>query len=139
MELNWETCSYVACWITLICGTAWFSHTLQNHICISYLFQTPGGTQRLPRTIGMSLAKELIFSARVVDGEEAKSIGLINHLVEQNETGDAAYRRALVLAQEFLPQVQSKWKLLLLNLSLHCSILWVHNQEKEKQLPPQKI
>ncbi|KAM6469932.1 methylglutaconyl-CoA hydratase, mitochondrial isoform 2-T2 [Liasis olivaceus] len=63
-----------------------------------------GGTQRLPRTIGVSLAKELIFSARVVDGEEAKSIGLISHVVEQNEAGDAAYRRALALAREFLPQ-----------------------------------
>ncbi|XP_060091478.1 methylglutaconyl-CoA hydratase, mitochondrial isoform X2 [Heteronotia binoei] len=64
-----------------------------------------GGTQRLPRTIGVSLAKELIFSARVVDGNEAKSIGLISHVVEQNEEGDAAYRRALALAKEFLPQV----------------------------------
>ncbi|XP_058022834.1 methylglutaconyl-CoA hydratase, mitochondrial isoform X3 [Ahaetulla prasina] len=64
-----------------------------------------GGTQRLPRTIGVSLAKELIFSARVLDGEEAKSIGLISHVVEQNEAGDAAYRRALALAREFLPQV----------------------------------
>ncbi|NWH33133.1 AUHM protein, partial [Chloropsis hardwickii] len=63
-----------------------------------------GGTQRLPRTIGVSLAKELIFSARIVDGEEAKSIGLISHVVEQNEAGDAAYRRALALAREFLPQ-----------------------------------
>ncbi|XP_062369233.1 methylglutaconyl-CoA hydratase, mitochondrial isoform X3 [Cinclus cinclus] len=63
-----------------------------------------GGTQRLPRTIGVSLAKELIFSARTVDGEEAKSIGLISHVVEQNEAGDAAYRRALALAREFLPQ-----------------------------------
>ncbi|XP_048360703.1 methylglutaconyl-CoA hydratase, mitochondrial isoform X1 [Sphaerodactylus townsendi] len=63
-----------------------------------------GGTQRLPRTIGVSLAKELIFSARVIDGNEAKSIGLISHVVEQNEAGDAAYRRALALAAEFLPQ-----------------------------------
>uniref|UniRef100_H2QXF9 AU RNA binding methylglutaconyl-CoA hydratase n=1 Tax=Pan troglodytes TaxID=9598 RepID=H2QXF9_PANTR len=36
-----------------------------------------GGTQRLPRAIGMSLAKELIFSARVLDGQEAKAVGLI--------------------------------------------------------------
>ncbi|XP_033019759.1 methylglutaconyl-CoA hydratase, mitochondrial isoform X2 [Lacerta agilis] len=63
-----------------------------------------GGTQRLPRTIGVSLAKELIFSARVVDGEEAKSIGLVSHAVEQNDAGDAAYRKALSLAREFLPQ-----------------------------------
>uniref|UniRef100_A0A803SPJ8 AU RNA binding methylglutaconyl-CoA hydratase n=1 Tax=Anolis carolinensis TaxID=28377 RepID=A0A803SPJ8_ANOCA len=63
-----------------------------------------GGTQRLPRTVGVSLAKELIFSARVLDGEEAKSIGLVSHVVEQNEAGDAAYRRALALAREFLSQ-----------------------------------
>ncbi|XP_068943518.1 methylglutaconyl-CoA hydratase, mitochondrial isoform X3 [Petaurus breviceps papuanus] len=63
-----------------------------------------GGTQRLPRVIGMALAKEMIFSARVLDGQEAKSIGLISHVLEQNETGDAAYRKALALAREFLPQ-----------------------------------
>lgn len=63
-----------------------------------------GGTQRLPRTVGVSMAKELIFSGRVVDGTEAKTIGLVSHVVEQNEAGDAAYHRALSLAKEFLPQ-----------------------------------
>ncbi|XP_063083316.1 methylglutaconyl-CoA hydratase, mitochondrial isoform X3 [Cavia porcellus] len=63
-----------------------------------------GGTQRLPRAIGMSLAKELIFSARVLDGQEAKAVGLVSHVLEQNPEGDAAYRKALDLAREFLPQ-----------------------------------
>uniref|UniRef100_W5KWN5 AU RNA binding protein/enoyl-CoA hydratase n=1 Tax=Astyanax mexicanus TaxID=7994 RepID=W5KWN5_ASTMX len=63
-----------------------------------------GGTQRLPRTIGVSLAKELIFAARVIDGSEAKALGLANHAVEQNKSGDAAYLRALDLAREFNPQ-----------------------------------
>ncbi|XP_028349971.1 methylglutaconyl-CoA hydratase, mitochondrial isoform X3 [Physeter macrocephalus] len=63
-----------------------------------------GGTQRLPRAIGMSLAKELIFSARVLDGQAAKAVGLISHVLEQNQEGDAAYRKALDLAREFLPQ-----------------------------------
>ncbi|XP_030624363.1 methylglutaconyl-CoA hydratase, mitochondrial isoform X1 [Chanos chanos] len=63
-----------------------------------------GGTQRLPRAIGVSMAKELIFAARVVDGSEAKSLGLVNHAVEQNNSGDAAYLRALELAREFNPQ-----------------------------------
>ncbi|EDL98067.1 AU RNA binding protein/enoyl-coenzyme A hydratase (predicted), isoform CRA_c [Rattus norvegicus] len=63
-----------------------------------------GGTQRLPRAIGMALAKELIFSARVLDGQEAKAVGLISHVLEQNQEGDAAYRKALDLAREFLPQ-----------------------------------
>lgn len=52
----------------------------------------------------MSLAKELIFSARVLDGQEAKAVGLISHVLEQNQEGDAAYRKALDLAREFLPQ-----------------------------------
>ncbi|KAM6216142.1 methylglutaconyl-CoA hydratase, mitochondrial [Rhynchocyon petersi] len=63
-----------------------------------------GGTQRLPRVIGMSLAKELIFSARVLDGQEAKAIGLISHVLEQNKEGNAAYKKALDLAREFSPQ-----------------------------------
>src|SRR5262249_62386262 len=37
-----------------------------------------GGTQRLPRTIGIGLAKELIYSARRIDAATALRIGLIN-------------------------------------------------------------
>lgn len=65
-----------------------------------------GGTQRLPRVIGVSLAKELIFAARVVDGTEALQMGLVSHSVEQNDSGDAAYLRALELAREINPQVK---------------------------------
>lgn len=54
----------------------------------------------------MSLAKELIFAARVVEGAEAKTLGLVNHAVEQNKSENAAYLRALQLAREFNPQVQ---------------------------------
>lgn len=35
-----------------------------------------GGTQKLPRIINPSLAKELIFTARVFTGDEAKSMGM---------------------------------------------------------------
>ncbi|CAH1784716.1 unnamed protein product, partial [Owenia fusiformis] len=62
-----------------------------------------GGTQRLPRLVGPAIAKELIFTARVIDGDEACKIGLVNHSVPQNEAGDAAYQRAVELAQEILP------------------------------------
>ncbi|XP_007534526.2 enoyl-CoA hydratase domain-containing protein 2, mitochondrial isoform X1 [Erinaceus europaeus] len=63
-----------------------------------------GGTQRLPRCVGVSLAKELIFTGRRLNGTQAQAMGLVNHVVAQNEEGDAAYHRARALAQEILPQ-----------------------------------
>ncbi|CAJ1060063.1 enoyl-CoA hydratase domain-containing protein 2%2C mitochondrial [Xyrichtys novacula] len=63
-----------------------------------------GGSQRLPRTIGITLAKELIFTGRCVGGLSALQMGLVNRSVDQNQTGDAAYREALSLAREILPQ-----------------------------------
>nr|XP_051713763.1 enoyl-CoA hydratase domain-containing protein 2, mitochondrial isoform X4 [Oryctolagus cuniculus] len=64
-----------------------------------------GGTQRLPRCLGVALAKELIFTGRRLSGVQAHTLGLVNHAVAQNEEGDAAYQRARTLAQEILPQV----------------------------------
>ena len=62
-----------------------------------------GGTQRLPRLVGQGLAKELIYTARILSGRDAANIGLVNHCVDQNEEGDAAYLRSLQLAREILP------------------------------------
>ncbi|TRY71377.1 hypothetical protein DNTS_033206 [Danionella cerebrum] len=75
-----------------------------NNVINQPFFFFLGGTQRLPRTVGVSVAKELIFAARVLNGVEAKSLGLVNHAVDQNNCGDAAYLRALDLAREFISQ-----------------------------------
>jgi len=63
-----------------------------------------GGTVRLPRLIGVSKAKELIYTGRVLNSAQAAEIGLADYSVEQNENGDAAYVRAMELAQEMQSQ-----------------------------------
>lgn len=55
------------------------------------------------RLIGPALAKELIFTARILSGSDAKQLGIVNHIVEQNETNDAAYQKAIDIASEILP------------------------------------
>uniref|UniRef100_A0A8W8LXZ7 Uncharacterized protein n=1 Tax=Magallana gigas TaxID=29159 RepID=A0A8W8LXZ7_MAGGI len=62
------------------------------------------GADLKERAIGPAKAKELIFAARVFNGKEAAEMGVVNHSVEQNSDGDAAYQRALKLGQEILPQ-----------------------------------
>jgi enoyl-CoA hydratase/carnithine racemase len=44
-----------------------------------------GGTTRLTRTIGYARAKELIMTARMIDEEEAQSIGLVNRVVDSGQ------------------------------------------------------
>ena len=39
-----------------------------------------------------------------MSGSEAYDMGLVNHFVQQNADGDAAYRRALEVAMEITPQ-----------------------------------
>ena len=57
-----------------------------------------GGTQRLPRLIGSSRAKELILSGRQVRAEEALAIGLVNRVVAPDGVLDAALAWAAELA-----------------------------------------
>ena len=59
----------------------------------------------MPRLIGIAKAKELIFTGRVLSGREAYDIGLVNNVIEQNESETAAFEQAINLAEEILPQV----------------------------------
>jgi len=58
-----------------------------------------GGSQ-LPRIVGAAKAKELIFTARVVEAEEAERIGLVNRVVPHDELDGAAWELARRIADQ---------------------------------------
>lgn len=54
-----------------------------------------GGTQRLPRIVGMGHAMELILTGKVIDAQEAYRMGLANEVVPKGE----GLKRAIELAE----------------------------------------
>ena len=63
---------------------------------------TPGfsDTQRMPRLIGMGKAKELIYTADIIDAAEAYRIGLVNHVYEPEALMEEAMKMAEKIASK---------------------------------------
>ncbi len=69
-------------------------------------------TWTLPTIIGMAMAKELLYTGRVVEAQEAKAIGLLNRLVPSSELLPAALEMAKMIAQNTPSMVQGIKELL---------------------------
>lgn len=57
-----------------------------------------GGTQRLARTVGVGMAKQLIYTARNIKSAEALRIGLVNAVYPLEELMPAAKKMAGIIA-----------------------------------------
>ena len=58
-----------------------------------------GATWTLPRLVGPALAAELLFTSRIIQGEEAERIGLANRVVTSEEVLAEAQKTAAEIAQ----------------------------------------
>ncbi len=65
-----------------------------------------GGTQRLPRTVGLTTALDMILSARNVRARKALSTGLVDELVHPAILRDLAIQRAQEFASGARPRVR---------------------------------
>jgi len=65
-----------------------------------------GGTQRLLRIVGIAKAKELVYTGKMIKADEAKEIGLVNHVVPLASLMDEAMKMAKTIAENSAMGVQ---------------------------------
>jgi enoyl-CoA hydratase len=59
-----------------------------------------GGTQRLPRLVGINIAKEMILTGKMISAAEAKEIGMVNKVVAAAELMNEVRKTARSIAQK---------------------------------------
>jgi enoyl-CoA hydratase len=62
------------------------------------IFPGGGGTQRLPRLVGMGMAKKMVLTGEMISAEEAYRIGLVEEIVEPEKLMDRAKEIAAKIA-----------------------------------------
>ncbi|MBD8032477.1 enoyl-CoA hydratase [Solibacillus merdavium] len=97
--------------LALACDIRIASNTAKMGLTETALGIIPGagGTQRLPRLIGIGKAKELIYSARRLSAEEAYQYGMIEHIVQPEKLLEQAKELAYEIAKNApLSLIQAK-------------------------------
>nr|KAJ0201094.1 hypothetical protein LSAT_V11C600334630 [Lactuca sativa] len=69
-----------------------------------------GGTQRLPRLVGLAKALEMMLTSKPVRGEEAHSLGLVDEIVSGDQLLETARKWALDILERRKPWIASLYK-----------------------------
>ncbi len=64
------------------------------------IFPGGGGTQRLPRLVGMGMAKKMVLTGEMISAEEAYRIGLVEEIVEPEKLMDRTKEIAAKIAEK---------------------------------------
>jgi len=86
-------------------------------------------TWTLPNQVGWPMAKELLFSGRLVEAEEAHRIGLLNHLVPCVELREKTMWLATMIAKNRRESVMGVKALLLQDMGKSLEEQWTNERE----------
>ncbi len=89
-------------------------------------------TWTLPMQVGWPMAKELLFTARVVEAEEAYRIGLLNHLATSNQLKDKALKIGRQIAANDPWNVQGIKELLIKDVGVPWKQMLANEREAQK-------
>jgi enoyl-CoA hydratase/carnithine racemase len=86
-------------------------------------------TWTLPNQVGWPVAKELLFSGRIVEAEEAQRIGLLNHLVPCAELREKTMWLATMIARNRREAVTGVKALLLKDMGCTLEAQWANERD----------
>jgi enoyl-CoA hydratase len=86
-------------------------------------------TWTLPNQVGWPMAKELLFTGRVVEAEEAYRIGLLNHLVPSDQLRDKTMEIATTIAKHRHESILGIKQLLLQDMGCDLQQMWANEKD----------
>ena len=86
-------------------------------------------TWTLPNQVGWPIAKELLFTGRVVEAEEAHRIGLLNHLVPADQLREKTMEIGTAIAKNRRESVMGIKELLLQHKGCNLEQMWANERD----------
>jgi enoyl-CoA hydratase/carnithine racemase len=93
-------------------------------------------TWTLPNQVGWPIAKELLFTARVVEAEEAYRIGLLNHLVPSEKLREKTMEIAKMISGNHFDAVVGCKRLMLQDMTADLEQQWHNEQNYARDIMP---